>query len=268
MELDVYEDVKKKIESILGINLDAYKDVQMRRRLNAWLVRTGAPGWDEYFRRVRQDENEFLKFRNYITINVTEFFRDKDKWDHLKNVILPDLLKANHPGRGLNEGLRIWSAGCSIGAEPYSLSIILEEIARGRQHYILASDLDRGALAKARSGGPYLAEELKNISDDRRVLNLKAGGPPYFIDPKIVQKITFKEHNLLCDPYEKNFDLIVCRNVVIYFTAEAKDHIFKNFHNALRPGGILFLGGTEIIPRPQEIGFASNGISFYRRITS
>lgn len=266
MEIDFYFKLKKNIHSILGINLDAYKDEQMRRRLDAWLVRSGAKDWNEYFDRVKSDSNEFARFRNYLTINVTEFFRDTDKWDQLQNRILPELFKEAAQLYPMGTGLKVWSAGCSIGAESYSLAILLDELSRGRKNFLLATDLDRGALTKAQAGGPYTEEDVKNISPARRTNYLKTAGAPHHIADKLIKQITFREHNLLSDPYEKNLDLIVCRNVVIYFTAEAKDYIFKNFQAALRPGGILFVGGTEIIPRPQEIGFSSNGISFYKKI--
>lgn len=266
MELALYNKIKKNIEGLLGINLDAYKDEQMRRRLDSWLVRSGAKTWEEYFTRVKNEPEEFSRFRNYLTINVTEFFRDVEKWKYIKESVLPTLLKESVGLRTLGTGLRMWSAGCSIGAEPYTLAMIVDELAHARRHYLLATDLDRGALTKAKAGGPYVEDEIKNLSTTQRTNYLKPGGPPYYIDPKLSKSITFKEHNLLADDYEKDMDLIICRNVVIYFTVEAKDRIYKGFYNALRPGGLLFLGGTEIIPRPQEIGFVSSGISIYKKI--
>ena len=160
-------------------------------------------------------------------------------------------------------GWRIWSAGCSIGAEPYTLSILLDELAPTQPHYILATDLDRGVLSRAKSRGPYTQEDIHNVSMARRSSYFEASGPPFFVKERTSRWIEFHEHNLLSDPYQQNFDLIVCRNVVIYFTAETKSQLYTGFYQALRPGGILFLGGTEIIPRPQEIGFRSYGVSMY-----
>ena len=128
MELDVYEQIKKSIKAILNIDLDYYKDQQMRRRLDSWLVRAGAASWDEYFKRVRADANEQLRFRNYLTINVSSFFRDIERWKYLRENILTKLLKEALTLRSGN-GLRIWSAGCSIGPEPYTLAMILDELA-------------------------------------------------------------------------------------------------------------------------------------------
>jgi len=266
MDTVLYQKLKIEIHSTTGINLDSYKDEQMRRRLDAWLVRTGARSWEDYIIRLRTDKEENTRFRNYLTINVTEFFRDFDKWEQLKKNILPNLLHDSINLRGLGDGLRVWSAGCSIGAEPYSLTMILNDLAPNRRHFILATDLDRGALAKATAGGPYLLEEIKNVPEPYKKLYFHQNGDKAVIQENLIKKITFKEHNLLSDPYERDLDLIICRNVVIYFTTEAKDYIFRNFHQSLRTGGILFLGGTEIIPRPNELGFTSSGISFYKKL--
>lgn len=261
MDLDIYQKIKTQIQSLLGINLNHYKDEQMRRRLDSWLVRSGTPNWDDYFVRVRKDENELRKLRDYLTINVTEFFRDMERWQSLRQNIFPELLKAAHTRP--DGALRIWSAGCSTGAEPYTMSIILDEISAIKKHFLLATDLDRGALAKAKAGGPYAAEEVRNITPTQRSNYLKAGGPPFYINSNLIQRITFREHDLLLSPYENNFDLIVCRNVVIYFTTDTKQELYGKFSKALRPGGILFVGGTEIIPKPQEFNLRSTGFSFY-----
>ena len=264
MDLQVYGQIMVKVKSILGIDLTNYKDEQMRRRLDSWLVRVGFSDWDTYFQQIRQDNQELARFRDYLTINVSEFFRDADRWQTMRDKVLPDLLKeaAVTPGK---RGLRIWSAGCSVGPEPYTLSIILDELARGHQSTILATDLDRGALKKAQAGGPYSADDIRNVSAAERQTYFKAGGPPFYVNPQLSSRITFREHNLFQDPFENNFDLIVCRNVIIYFTTEAKNLLYHKFADALRPGGILFLGGTEIIPRPQDYGLTSYGISLYRK---
>jgi chemotaxis protein methyltransferase CheR len=130
---------------------------------------------------------------------------------------------------------------------------------------IAATDLDRGALAKAKAGGPYLSEEIRNVSPIQRTTFFRPGGPPYFIDASLAKRITFRELDLIYGTFESSFDLIVCRNVVIYFTGETKTKLYQKFHDALRPGGVLFVGGTEIIPRPQDQGFRSSGFSFYFR---
>lgn len=266
MDLEQYAQIKLSIKKLLGINLDHYKDEQMRRRLDSWLIRSGCASWPEYFKLVQNDQKEFSRFRDYLTINVSAFFRDPERWQALREQVMPELLKEALHLRTLNTGLRIWSAGCSIGAEPYTLAILLDEISPSRKHAILATDLDRGALAKSKGRGPYNADEIQNLSTAQRASYLEPGGPPFFVKESLLKKIEFKEHDMLLNPFPTDYDLVVCRNVVIYFTGETKDMLYRKFYNALRPGGILFVGATEIIPRPQEIGFRSHGISFYQKV--
>jgi chemotaxis protein methyltransferase CheR len=212
--------------------------------------------WEDYFKHVQEDDTEKARFRDYLTINVSEFFRDIERWKTLREKIIPYLMQNSGP-------LKIWSAGCSTGQEPYTLAILLDEASRGRSSTILATDLDRGALQKARSRGPYNAEETRNLSPHQLSTYFESTTAPFYVKSSLAQRIKFAEHNLFADPFETNLDLIVCRNVIIYFTAESKDLLYRKFQAALRPGGVLFLGGTEIIPRPHEIGFRNQDISFY-----
>jgi chemotaxis protein methyltransferase CheR len=167
-----------------------------------------------------------------------------------------------------SNGLRVWSAGCSIGAEPYSLAILLDELYPRRRHNILATDLDRGALAKSRARGPYNPDEITGLSQAQRAAYLEPGGPPFYVRESLYRKVDFREHDLFRDPFPTDLDLIVCRNVVIYFTNQAKEMLYQKFHQALRPGGIFFVGATEIIPHPQTIGFRNCGVSFYQKISA
>ncbi|HVP21202.1 MAG TPA: protein-glutamate O-methyltransferase CheR [Anaerolineaceae bacterium] len=265
MDLELYSQVKSSVKQILGIDLNHYKDEQMRRRLDSWLVRSGEPNWERYFSRLRADSSELSRFRNYLTINVSEFFRDAERWQTLRTKILPDLIKESRAPSHLS-GLRIFSAGCSIGPEPYSLAIIMNEVARGQPFTLIATDLDRGALSKAQARGPYTVEEIRNVTPEQRAAFFETGGPPFYVTAKLSRQISFREQNLLQDPFDSNFDLVVCRNVIIYFTFEAKAVLYDKFSRALRPGGILFLGGTEIIPKPQEYSLQSFGISFYKKV--
>ena len=263
MEAETYTYIKATVKKVLNIDLNYYKDEQMKRRLDSWLVRTRQPGWPEYFKLCQQAPEELSKLRDYLTINVTEFFRDPDRWDMLRKGVMPDLIKeaSARPGDP-KRGLRVWSAGCSIGVEAYTLAILLDEVTPTFSNYLLATDFDRGALAKAKARGPYNTDEIRNLSPQQRSHHLDMG-TGNFIKETTAKKVTFREQNLLEDKFEGNFDLIVCRNVVIYFTNEAKAHLYVKFRAALRPGGVLFLGGTEIIPRPQELGLRNHGISFY-----
>jgi len=265
MDQQSYSQVKQSVRHLLNIDLTPYKDEQMRRRLDSWLVRTGKPSWPEYFQLLRGNTDELAKFRNYLTINVSAFFRDAERWVALRTTVLPKLL-ADLPGLGRRaSGLRIWSAGCSIGPEPYSLAMLLEELAPGRPHYLLATDLDRGALSRAQARGPYSAEDIQSVASAQRARHFEPGGPPFFVNERLARRVVFKEHNMLVNPFESGFDLVVCRNVVIYFTEVAKAGLYRKFQESLRPGGMLFVGGTELISQARELGLQNSGIAFYQR---
>jgi chemotaxis protein methyltransferase CheR len=264
METDVYAIVKSSVKHTLKIDLENYKDEQMKRRLDSWLARSKANTWKDYFHMLSMDAVELERFRNYLTINVTDFFRDQARWDSLRQEILPYLIE-NAAQNHVVGGLKFWSAGCSIGTEAYSLAMLMAESFPSQQYTLLATDLDRGALLKAKSGGPYTQEDLRNLSMAQRQKNISPAAP-YHVSERLKKNIHFEEQDLLTDRFENNFDLIVCRNVVIYFTAEAKDKLYGKFQAALRPGGVLFVGGTEIISGSAKYGLQNFGISFYRRL--
>ncbi len=249
---------KKKLKAKTEIDLDLYKEPQMKRRIGNLVTRGGFDSFVNYFDHVAKDKDEFAAFIEYLTINVSEFYRTPDKFKKLETDVIPDLMKRSPT-------LNIWSAGCSIGAEPYSLAMILKEMTPNKKHRILASDLDIEILAKAKKG-IYVDNELKSLSPERREKYFtKLPEDKYAVKPEIKQCIEFKRHNLLKDPFEKGFDLILCRNVVIYFTEEAKDKLYRNFFAALKPGGILFVGATEAILNFRNMGYTSYQPFFYQR---
>ena len=136
---------KRKLKSKTDIDLDLYKEPQMKRRIGNLVNRSAAKSFVEDFDTVAKDKDEFAAFIEYLTINVSEFYRTPDKFAKLETDVIPDLLKRSPK-------LNIWSAGCSIGAEPYSLSMIMKELTPGKQHRILATALDIEILAKAKKG--------------------------------------------------------------------------------------------------------------------
>lgn len=266
MEAEVYTQIKHSVKKLFNIDLTYYKDEQMKRRLDSWLARSRASNWQEYFQLVESNPTERDRFRDYLTINVTEFFRDPERWNALRKDVMPVLLKDLDLMTDGRKGLRVWSAGCSIGVEAYTLAILLDEVSPNRTHHLLATDMDRGALQKANARGPYNSDEIRNMSAEQRTKYLTQENGHYFIKENIAKRVTFREQNMLNDRFENNFDLIVCRNVVIYFTTEAKATLYQKFQAALRPGGVLFMGGTEIIPRPNELGLRNYGISLYLKV--
>lgn len=254
---DEYEFFCRKVRTLTGIDLTSYKKPQMDRRLRSLMARLNVGGYAAYARLLERDPARLQEFRDFITINVSEFFRNPEKFAELKRLVLPELLRASPK-------LKVWSAGCSNGAEAYTLAIILDELTPGRRHDILAVDIDEQALAQARAG-VYAPAELKNLSRSQLLRYFTPAGGGYRVKDEMRAGIRFQRGDLLADRFETGFDLIVCRNVVIYFTEAAKTGLYAKFHAALRPGGVLFVGGTESILNAKELGFTSVAPFFYRK---
>ncbi|MDD5092901.1 MAG: protein-glutamate O-methyltransferase CheR [Dehalococcoidia bacterium] len=253
-----YGYLKKKVLDLIDIDLDSYKEKQMRRRLAGFLERSGAPNPAAYVSRVEQDQRMLDELRDFLTINVSSFFRDETQFEKLQTTILPELLGHSHR-------LNIWSAGCSNGSEPYTMAMILGELAAKQEHRILATDIDKTIIARAQGGGPYTAADVKTVPPNLRDRYFKESAGAYWVVDSIKKKVEFRQHNLLADPYENGFDLILCRNVMIYFTDGAKDKIITRFSNSLKDQGVLFLGGSEIVFRPAEMGLKTLSPSLYRK---
>lgn len=255
-----WELFKQQLNRKTGIDLQLYKEQQMRRRINNLIQKTEFKSYTTFFADAVRDKKKFADFIEYLTINVSEFFRNADKFSLLESDVIPYLLKNNSTG-----SLNIWSAGCSIGAEPYSLAIIMKELAPSKRTRILATDLDIEIIAKAKAA-IYTADEIKAMRADRKVKYFtKRPDGKFALKPEIKTCVDFRRHNLLKDRFDTNFDLILCRNVVIYFTEEAKAELYKNFFNSLKPGGILFVGGTESILNARQIGYTTYKPFFYQR---
>ncbi len=253
-----YTGFKSQILELTGIDLSMYKQNQMKRRIDSLIAKFECTEYDEYLAILRRDSKVLEEFKSYITINVTEFYRNPLQWEVLNEKILPDLIKKNNK-------LKIWSAACSTGDEPYSLAMLVNSLFPMSQVEILATDIDKDVLAKAKRGS-YSEKNLCNIPEEYIQKYFTKHGNEYLISDNIKNCINFKEHNLLNDPYPDDVDLIVCRNVLIYFTEDAKKDIYHKFNRALSRDGVLFVGSTEQIIMSQEYGFESDKIFFYNKI--
>ncbi len=261
VSIDVeYSYFQRKVLEITGIDLSSYKSEQMKRRLCTLMTRCGSHNLFEYSRLISQDEARRQEFKDFVTINVSEFFRIPDKFEYLRKRIVPALLEGR---RRLN----VWSAGCSDGCEPYSLAIMLQEMSPLGQWRILATDIDATVLERARRG-IYPESQLRNLSGGQLQKYFVPLGKEFRLADQVKKRIEFKIHDLLRSPYEDDLDLIVCRHVLIYFTEDAKDEIFRRFNSSLRTGGVLFVGGTEMIKMPRNMGYDSPSVSFYQKMGS
>lgn len=256
---DQYEQFKEKILKKTGLNLSLYKEAQMKRRILSLASRNGYTDLLEYFRLIDVDRPKFEEFINFLTINVSEFFRNPEQWEVVRTKLFPKLLENN-------KDIKIWSAACSTGEEPYTITMILSTILPLSKITVNATDIDDGAMAKAKAG-IYTASSLKNVPSDLKAKYFKQLPDGKFeISNEIKSRVQFKKHNLLKDPYIDRCDLIVCRNVMIYFTDEAKNEIYQKFSNSLKPDGVLFVGSTEQIISPQQFDLKSLKTFFYGKV--
>lgn len=248
------------IRSLLSIDLEDYRRGQMERRLRSFARRSGAGDLDAYLAHLRRDVTAREAFLDHMTINVSEMFRNPDRFAELEREVLPGLLRTT--GR---TGLRVWSAGCSYGAEPYTLAVLLKEAAPAGLHEITATDLDERMLARAREGR-FAESDMRGVTQARRAAWF-APDPEGGVraSAELRRLMRFRRLDLLADRFPEGQDLILCRNVVIYFTDEAKDRLYRRFLAALRPGGVLFVGATERVGRSAEMGWEKQGMYFYRR---
>lgn len=252
-----YEDFIINIRSKWGIDLNLYKETQMKRRLTTLRNKRGYSNFQSYYEALTRDIELLEEFKDRITINVTEFFRNPERWKVLKDVFIPALTKDN-------KNLSIWSAACSTGEEPYSLAILMQEYFPSVDFEITATDIDHNVLATAKQGH-YSKNTLNEVSDYLKKRYFSKTGDSYSVHPSLKRNITFKHHNLLTNSYPSGFDLIVCRNVLIYFTEEAKKEIYLNFSNSLKEDGILFVGSTEQIFNPAKYNLDLAETFFYRK---
>ncbi len=264
VELEV---IRKGLLSATGFDIGNYKPGQMLRLLSTIMARAGAETFQEYLALLKREPQRIEDFKHFITINVSEFFRDKSLFDYLDRSIFPPLLEKF-------KSLKIWSAGCASGEEPYSVSILLEERLRQKffDYEILATDIDDEALEKGKIG-VFPAKALKNVSpvlkesyfDVIEAPRREQGQSEFKVQEKLKKRITFQKQDLLLPLETQKFHLVLCRNVVIYFTETAKNQMYSNLAQTLLPGGVLFTGATENLLNYRDFGFEKLETYFYRK---
>ena len=243
----------------MGISLNSYKEVQLNRRIKSLMDRLNIKTLEEYKELLDRDSDSRAIFLDYVTINVTEFFRNPEFFKALSQILKKRFEEDKSE-------LRIWSAGCSCGCEPYTLSMLIDNMSNTYKYKIYATDIDENMLARAREG-KYTNIELGNV--DSNILSKyfkKIDDNEYVVDIKAKKNVVFKKHDMILDKYETGFDLIVCRNVVIYFKDETKTKIVKGFVNSLKKGGLLFVGATESINSYKEYGLEKVSPFIYRKV--
>jgi len=254
-----YNIFKKKMQDLTGIDLDAYK-YQIHRRIHMLMQRWGMKTYDDYYKTIATNPEKLREFLDYLTINVTEFFRNANRWWELRDKIIPQIMRdLGH------QKMKFWSAACSTGEEPYSLAILAMESRVSTPQPVLAIDIDKGVLAKAQEGIYSKRQVMSAPKDWVHKYFTEVNADTIKVKQEVKDKVKFHHMDLIKDKFETGFDIILCRNVVIYFGQETKTALYMKFLEALRPGGYLMTGATEQIFEYKKIGFESAGPFLYRR---
>ncbi|WP_223812599.1 CheR family methyltransferase [Geobacillus thermoleovorans] len=218
--MDDYAQFIAKVKRKTGIDLSLYKEAQMRRRLASLYMKKGLKSFAELFAAMEKEPALWHECLDRMTINVSEFYRNAKRWEVLEHTILPRLLAENPRPN-------VWSAACSTGEEPYTLAMVLAKRLPLHRVSVLATDIDDNALARAPRFVQRTVACRAARGNEKKFFTKE--GEYYKIDEKIKQTVKFQKHNLLADPFPRNMDLIVCRNVLIYFTEEAKRMLYRKF---------------------------------------
>lgn len=257
--------LKRLIAERVGLDCAGYKERCLRRRIAVRMRARGLHRYREYARLLEHDAAEAERLLDAVMINVSKFFRNTEVWDAIRTHVVPWLFEADAPV------VRLWSAGCAAGEEPYSLAILLHEYAA--QHdlpldrfEILGTDVDQGALATARRG-EYGTYALTETGDDVRDRWFEQEGGTFRVRPEVRALVRFEPLDLLQDPFPAGLHLVICRNVIIYFERDVQDRLFQRFADALVPSGFLVLGKVETLFGANAAGFSvtANRERIFRR---
>jgi chemotaxis protein methyltransferase CheR len=247
------------VRSLCGVDLAQYKRNQMERRVRTWTERRGTPDLAEYGQILRQDPAELEAFLDRVTINVSHLWRHEDQFEVLRTKILPELTAERRR-------LKIWSAGSSYGAEAYTIAAVCREAVPHTPVEIVGTDLDKRMVARAREGR-FSAEDARTSPKALMQKHFEAlpdGG--WAAKPELKRMVRFENGDLLRMAVPSaRYDVVFCRNTVIYFTEEVRDALHERLVKALAPGGYLVVGTSERVADPRGLGLTSPYHFIYRK---
>ncbi len=244
---DGFQALLDKISRDRGFRCASYKPTCLRRRVGVRMRARGLHRYADYAGLLDQDAAEYELLLDVLTINVTKLFRNREAYEAIARDVVPALWDSPRPR------LRVWSAGCASGEEPYSLATLFYRHAEERRALgdlervdVLATDIDRRSLADAERG-TFEEADFSETPPEWRAQYFSAE-PPFAVRPEIRRLVRFREHDMLREPSVRPVnDLIVCRNAIIYFDRASQERLFEAFHAALSPGGFLVLGKVEML---------------------
>jgi two-component system CheB/CheR fusion protein len=229
-----------------GFDFTGYKRTSLERRFRRRMETIGCKGYSDYLDYLEVHPDEYAQLFDTLLINVTEFFRDPPAWEHLREDVLPELLE----GKPTEDAVRVWSAGCASGEEAYSAAMVLAELL-GDEGYrervkIYATDIDEDALATARAA-TYTRKDLGAVPETLRERYFERADQQFAFRKDLRRNVIFGRNNLVQDAPISRLDLLICRNTLMYFNAETQSRVLRHFHFALRDGGVLMLGKSEMM---------------------
>lgn len=244
-----FADLKIIIKRKIGFNCEDYKQAHLKRRLAVRLRATQSGSYKEYAEVLLRNAEEEKQLKETLTVNVTELFRNPETYESVRKNVLPALINQKKD----NRFIKIWSAGCSNGEEPYSIAIMLNEfLGTSAKRYnisITATDIDEDSLQKAENA-VFQTKALEKIGKERIDRFFTGKDDNYQAIDEIKRLVKVKRHDLISGPKLSGFDIIYCRNVTIYFEQKLQETLYMNFYNALNEGGYFVMGKTETLVGP------------------
>jgi chemotaxis protein methyltransferase CheR len=245
------------VRRLCQVDLLQYRRGQMERRVRSFAERRSGTDLGQYLRMLTTDADALDEFLDRVTINVSHLWRNPEQWDLLQDEIVPELAAGG--------ALRAWSAGCSYGAEAYTLAAVCRTAAPRAQVRIVGTDIDRRVVERARRGD-FSAEDVRNAPPETLARFFERAGERWAPTAELRALVSFEVGDLLrMSPPARTYDLILCRNTVIYFNTDVRDALHARLAHALRPGGVLVVGATERVSAPASMGLHPAAPFTYRK---
>jgi chemotaxis protein methyltransferase CheR len=259
---DEYEQFCVAFRRVCGIDLLQYKRGQMERRIRSFVATRGAEDLVAYAAVLKADKDELSRFLDRVTINVSQLWRNPEQWEVLEEKVLPDLARTApaHPSR-----IRCWSAGSSYGAEAYTLAAIARRAVPRATTSILGTDIDARMVERARTG-VFSAEDARDAPTATLAGHFALVDGKWHASDELKRLVRFEQGDLLrAQPAPASFDLVLCRNTVIYFNEDVRDALHGRLAASLRAGGRLVVGATERVSDPAGHGLVPESPFVYRK---
>ena len=258
LESDAFDRLLEYVEAELGFVTSYYDDSYLDRRISSRMRRAGTEDYAAYHDLLTEDHDEQEALLDAFSVNVTSFFRNPEVWEEVRSV-----LRALAAESGRHDRIRLWSAACSDGREPYSMAMLALDDPKidADRVEITATDIDREVLAAARQGvyestrTTDVGEQLAPLSEYDRFIERE--GDRFAVADRVKDLVTFQRHDLISGEPKSNFDLVICRNLFIYIDTEHKQPILQTVTRSLRDGGYLVIGKTETLPDQLKSSFDS-----------